>query len=143
LPSTHVSSVTQDTEGTLWFAFRQTGVASLRDGRLLNHGIVNGLPNAGIRHMVSASDGTLWAAAKRGGVFAYDADQWAPDTRVVAAPKEIYPGSAGVFSFSRYDSWNDTAVDKLLYSWRVVPAGHGRSLAPWSAFSSLSTIGGG
>jgi ligand-binding sensor domain-containing protein/signal transduction histidine kinase len=64
LPSDHVRAITQDTEGTLWFA-TDNGLARY-DGRRIQKVSGEGLPGGRIRSLGFDHDGALWIASDTG-----------------------------------------------------------------------------
>jgi ligand-binding sensor domain-containing protein/signal transduction histidine kinase len=64
LPSDHVRAITQDPEGTLWFA-TDNGLARY-DGRRIQKVSVDGLPGGRIRSLGFDQDGALWVASDTG-----------------------------------------------------------------------------
>src|SRR5215471_11821261 len=64
LPSDHIRAITQDLEGTLWFA-TDNGVARY-DGRRIQKVSADGLPAGRIRSLAFDQDGGLWIASDGG-----------------------------------------------------------------------------
>jgi ligand-binding sensor domain-containing protein/signal transduction histidine kinase len=64
LPSDHVRAITQDPDGTLWFA-TDNGLAKY-DGRRIQKVSVDGLPSGRIRALGFDQDGALWVASDSG-----------------------------------------------------------------------------
>jgi ligand-binding sensor domain-containing protein/signal transduction histidine kinase len=64
LPSDHVRAITQDSEGTLWFA-TDNGLARY-DGRRIQKVSADGLPVGRIRSLSFDQDGALWVASDNG-----------------------------------------------------------------------------
>src|SRR5215469_13086821 len=64
LPSDHVRAITQDSDGTLWFA-TDNGLARY-DGRRIQKVSADGLPAGRIRSLAFDLDGGLWIASDNG-----------------------------------------------------------------------------
>jgi signal transduction histidine kinase/ligand-binding sensor domain-containing protein len=80
LPSDHVRAITQDSEGTLWFA-TDNGLARY-DGRRIQKVSADGLPGGRIRSLAFDNDGALWVASDIGAgrLLAGDRFQPVPET---------------------------------------------------------------
>ena len=66
----HIFSITEDRQGGMWFGTGY-GLTYFKDEHFKTYLMQDGLPNNNIRSVVSARDGSLWAATYRGGLSRY------------------------------------------------------------------------
>ena len=84
LPSDHVRAITQDLEGTLWFA-TDNGVARY-DGRRIQKVTADGLPPGRIRSLAFDLDGALWIASDIGAGRLLAGDRFQPVRETAGHP---------------------------------------------------------
>ena len=65
-PDVLVKSVTEDTEGTLWFGTDGGGLCRYKDGKFLTYTVDNGLPSNVILWVSNRRDGGIWIGTARG-----------------------------------------------------------------------------
>src|SRR5215472_14269522 len=99
LPSDHVRAITQDLEGTLWFA-TDNGVARY-DGRRIQKVTADGLPPGRIRSLAFDLDGALWIASDIGAGRLLAGDRFQPVRETAGHPISAV-WSPGRWAKSRY-----------------------------------------
>ncbi|MFZ6760924.1 sensor histidine kinase [Undibacterium sp. Ji50W] len=114
LISTNVWGMHQLKSGALWIGYRTGGASLIKDGKVRNFGIQDGLPIATIYDFAEDSAGSIWSATSRG-VHVYDGNKW-------TAPAEQFHAPKGDCTFL-------TATDTSIWaqcetgSFRLAPAG--------------------
>ncbi len=63
----HIFSITEDRQGGMWFGTGY-GLTSFKDDHFKTYLMSDGLPHNNVRAVLSARDGSLWAATYRGGL---------------------------------------------------------------------------
>lgn len=155
LVSNAISSMVSDGEGGLWVA-AAGGISRLRQDSIVTHGLGKSIPGVPIEKgsikVGSAGEvwinraGRMWLFGERPTVtgegvepqpitepeffcLGRSRDRSPPQVIIDPLLTDVSEAGNGRVSWSGVDAWHETAVDELLYSWRL---GDG----PWSDFST-------
>jgi diguanylate cyclase (GGDEF)-like protein len=63
-----ITSLLEDRHGKLWIGFNHSGIATLRDGELIDYGARQGLPTNNVSQVFEDREGHLWIGLQEGGV---------------------------------------------------------------------------
>ena len=67
-PHSHIDSLDVGSNGTLWIGFEHSGIASLRDGKIIRYTASQGLPSDDVSAVYADSEGHLWVGLSEAGV---------------------------------------------------------------------------
>lgn len=135
LPSSNISALYTDSDGSLWIGYRFGGASQLVDSKLTHYGIDQGLPGRTLGWFARDLDGSLWAATSAG-LYRLDGAAWTPVSLTQAAQEFSLNAMAveddgtlwvtadeGVFFKRRGSDIFQRAQDGYVYHVHGTPAG--------------------
>ncbi len=130
-----VRTIRKTRDGVIWVV-SGSGVHRLRDGDWFSNGEDEGLPSNVGYTVFEDSKRRIWAGTSRGlSLFNPETDRDYPQTKLALAgnSSEVAPdGNIRIFFFG-IDKWKQTALDRLLFSYRL-------DNRPWTPFVSTSVV---
>jgi signal transduction histidine kinase/CheY-like chemotaxis protein len=116
-----VRHLTATRDGALWMA-SASGVRRFKNGTWINQRPEEGLPSLMAYTVFQDSHGRLWAGTTQGmAIYHAEADSDAPRTILDPAVnlREAPPSGEMRIAFSGIDKWNQTAPERLTFSYRL------------------------
>jgi signal transduction histidine kinase/ligand-binding sensor domain-containing protein len=74
-PANEVNFLYFSRDGSLWIGFNPFGLAEVRDGHVILHGLNEGMPPGAVTSILESSDGAMWVI-ERGGIFKFNSKRW-------------------------------------------------------------------
>jgi len=106
-PSRAIGSLFSDRSGGLWIGYFKGGASYLKNGRVTNYSVPEGIPFGPVRCFAEDWDGTIWVAAT-GGLGRLDGRRW-----VMKLKEWNYPGNSpdSLFVDDRGTLWASTGKE--------------------------------
>ncbi len=118
----HINDLYCARDGALWVA-TGSGLWRLLRGAWIENGLEDGLPSDSVSEITEDLGGRIWADTPAGwSVFNPGADTEPPNTLLEASAgvhRNVREGTPVIISFSGRDKWDQTSVERLLFSWRL------------------------
>jgi signal transduction histidine kinase/CheY-like chemotaxis protein len=130
-----VRNIVQLRDGSVWVA-SGNGVHRFENGSWITNGEAEGLPSNVALKVFQDSQGRIWAGTTRGISLYYpNADRDAPRAILSSGsnPSEVSSQGNIRLVFAGIDKWQQTAADRLLYSYRL-------DEGAWSEFSTETGV---